>query len=307
MDNGAVQFAEINIDSSDADTTGKVGFATTDWPVYFKRDIFQTIVALKVLEITLPFSYYVVNSLTNVIPLRWNNIESFVTIPPGNYTPNEMVATVNPLLVTAIAAAGGGGTLVLSYSIISNKFTFTFGSAPANSRITFNVNAGPVADVAFPQNTPAYMLGFYINDNPFGTTFQNLAATTTAAATSNLSGPDYLVLRSNLAGHLGNNYTSTSVFTPAQGVSLATVPINVNRNEVVQWWNNTKEYFSIFPESISRMEFYFTTNDSLTPIEFNGRSFRIKLGVMFANSNVVSVQNNADGQRSSYVVNPYLV
>lgn len=307
LTNAAVQFAEINIDSRDADTSGRVGIATTDWPVFFKRDIFQTLVAFKVLEITLPFSYYIVNPLTNTIPLRWNNVQAFVTIPNGNYTPQEFITTVNPLLATAIATAGGGGSLVLSYSVITNRFTFTFTSAPANSRITFNRIQGPVADAEFPTNTPAYFMGFYTSDNPFGTTFQNLSATTTAATTQNISGPDYLVLRSNLGGFLGNNVTSTAVFTPSQGLSIATIPINVNRNEVVQWENNTKEYFSIFPEQLNRMEFYFTTRDSLIPIEFNGRGFRLKLGMLFANSNMTSIQSAADGQRSTIVATPYLV
>jgi len=306
MSNAAVEYAEISIDSRDADTSGQSGIATTDWPVFTKRDIFQTIVGMKVLEATVPFSYYTVNSLTNTLPLRWNNVESFITIPNGNYTPSEFIATLNPLIVTAIAAAGGGGTLVLSYTQTTNKFTFTFTGAPANSRITFNTILGPPADALFPTNHPGYLLGFYTSDNPFGTTYQNLSATTTAGTTANLSGPDYLVLRTNLAGNVGNNCTSTSVFTPSQGLTLATIPINVNRNEVVQWYNPVREYFSIFPIELTRMEFRFTTNDSLIPIQFNGRGFRIKLGLLVANTNVTSVQPTAGGQRSTIIASPYL-
>jgi len=306
MSSYGVQYCELNIDSRDADSSGDGG-PTTDWPVYFKRDFFQTIVGIKVLEVTLPFSYYTINSETNVLPLRWNDIPSFVTIPPGNYIPSELVSTINPLIATAITSAGGGGSLVLSYSTVTNLFTFTFTAAPADSRITFNINSGPPADATFPQNHPGYLLGFYLNDNVFGRTFMNFSSTTTAAATANLSGPDYLCLRSNLAGNLGNSNVSTSVNTPSQGLTIATFPVDVNRNEVIQWQNPIKEYFSIFPIDLTRMEFRFTEHNSLATLRLNGRSFRIKLALLCAQSNVSSVQNAGEGQRSTIVATPYLV
>jgi hypothetical protein len=75
--------------------------------------------ALSVVNASIPYSFYNINSNNNTIQWIEDPYISFIvhqySIPEGNYTINQLITTLNTLL----------SPLVLNYNSITNKITFT--------------------------------------------------------------------------------------------------------------------------------------------------------------------------------------
>lgn len=125
------------------------------------------VVRIDVRQIEFPYSFYTFNSLTNTFSF-YDSVLRIVTIPQGNYT----LSTISTELQTLMNAISSGYTVTYSY-------------------ITSNI-------------TIANATSFIVKGTGTANNYLGFANTDTASATSisgvnvaNLSGPNYLLLKSN--------------------------------------------------------------------------------------------------------------
>lgn len=267
-------------------TTNNAGLlGSTDYPVFNFQKMFGETVGFKVVDAQIPFSYYTVSSVlsNNTLAIKWNNVAYTLTIPDGNYTADEFVTMFNFAVAenTTLTAAN----IILSWGTTGNqqgKFTLKYIGTNAADYVDFAASSGIAKVMGFAPvqrvvgNNTMYLLGDYC---------------------ANLGGEDYIYLRSNIGAMLSEAVYSTTSTVATSNV-IAKIPVNVNRNEIIQWSNPSKEFFSIFPILLKRMTFWFTTKDSTDPIQFNGQPFALKLGLVNVLRNTTSMVQSG---QSNYV------
>lgn len=133
--NDSFQYFELELDSLDANGITPDGAVSyLDWPLFTWGRPLQSIAAMKVLEVQIPFSWYVFNSANNTFTLTESDGGGArtVTIPVGNYNTSSMIAA----LQTALDAASAN----------SHTYTVTFAgsslSAPDTEKFTISSDAG---------------------------------------------------------------------------------------------------------------------------------------------------------------------
>lgn len=243
--------------------------------------------AITLIDAQVPFSFYTLNSsFTSASPsgavpcltvkATGSGTVYQVGIAPGNYTSDELAST----LVTALTAAWANAFTV-TFSSITNKFTIS-----GTLAFTFDFASFTTATTTqFAMDKWATVLGFQKGIN----TLSGTSITSTLSA--NVGGEDYLYLRSNLGGALYESVYKTED-VPGDNDIIARIPINVNRNEIIQWLNPRREFFTYYPQNQTRYVFWFTFRDSKTPVEFNGQPFSLKIGLMTSVKNSVTIINS---------------
>jgi hypothetical protein len=165
--------------------------------------------------VSIPFSYYVVNSSNNVLTFLNPGIGSnstVITIPPGNYSFSQLQSTIQT-----------------SISAINSQFT-----------ITYNVNTGLYS---FSTTTQAFGLdasaSTSILSNLMGFLPQVYPASTSTITSTNvadLSGPKYLYVVSNALA-FQSEFEAISSNPNIRNVICA-IPVNVNSFEIIIYENH---------------------------------------------------------------------
>ena len=263
--NGNYDYNEFEIDSFDANQSFNSLYSISNWPRIFFGKPLENVVAVKVLQATIPFRYYVVNSSNNTFLLNATTI----TIPVGTYTSAEMVTTLGSLLSAALA-----GTVV-SYSdttmkfTISNTtptaFTLTFGSAGNNGQTNARLGHGSYAGVT------------------------SSTATQVAPNGAQLNGPPYLYLNSRNLGSMVHLYLNGDGLvnppsTGADGPQVCMIPVNATRGETITYNDpDPQKWFYTGSHNLSgNLDFYLTAGigSEQVPLDLNGSRFVIKLGIL---------------------------
>lgn len=159
----------ININSN---TRLNPGTSTSSNFTYTLNDNVDRCENIIIKNVEIPFTFYVINSTNNV--LTFNSAALSITITPGNYTTSSLAVELKTRMDTAFADI----TTVAAFSHITYLLTLTRGTA-------FNVDAA----VDQPTSTAAYMLGFRVSTAT--------ATSVTGDSIYNISGPNYICLRSN--------------------------------------------------------------------------------------------------------------
>lgn len=279
--NGNYDYNEFEIDSFDALQSFNSTYTISNWPRIFFGKPLDNVVAVKVLQATIPFTYYVVNSSNNTFLLNATTI----TIPVGSYTSAEMVTTLGSLLSAALA----GTTIAFSDSTmkftISNTvptaFTLTFGSAgnngQTNARLILGYNAGVTSS----------------------------SATQVAPNVAQLNGPPYLYLNSRSLGAMVHVYLNgdglvNSAGTGADGPQVCMIPVNTTRGNTITYTDpDPQKWFFTGSHNLSgNLDFYLTAGvgSEQVPLDLNGSRFVIKLGILQSraqgNDNLTSTRGN---------------
>jgi hypothetical protein len=146
--NDSLEYLEFEFDSFDSDRGINSNVSPLNWPLFLLGRPLTDIASIKILEVQIPFSYYVINSTNNTFIVQYAVGDSIttqqftVTIPVGNYTAASFRTAAN----TAIDAATGA-SWTLTYSNITNKISY---SAPQpalqafvidNSNNTFDLSS----------------------------------------------------------------------------------------------------------------------------------------------------------------------
>jgi hypothetical protein len=124
-----VKYAEFVFDSSNSTRAHDGQYSPIDWPTFLPGTPVNNVSALKILEVQIPFSYYVFTEENNTFTLL-ESPTSFavpltVTIPPGNYTADNFVSVAGTALTLASGQAGGSNTTYqASFDFANSKITF---------------------------------------------------------------------------------------------------------------------------------------------------------------------------------------
>ncbi len=187
--NDSLQYTEFEFDSLAAQYSMNAGgYSAYDWPVFLMGKPLTNVAALKVLEVQIPFSYYVFNSKNNTFTLTESDGGGprTVTIPVGNYTSSSIGST----LATALnSASANSHTYSVAYSAVDYKLTITSNAGGAN---TFTLTFGTATDPGW--TNPRLWLGFNGGDNV--STLQTLVA----PLVLQITGPNYAYVNSITIG-----------------------------------------------------------------------------------------------------------
>lgn len=202
----AVINSEKKINASGVETSSNFTFT-------FNKDITR-ITDIIIESVQIPYSFYAINALNNVLTFNRGTVS--ITIPPGNYSTSGLCIT----LIALINAAFNDNSTKVIFTYSTYTLTITRG-------ISFNVDAAK--DI--PASTASRVLGFTISTAT--------AMSVTGNATINISGPNYILLTSNLLTHPINHqmlYADNSYANV-----LVTMPIDASPGDII----NLREKVSV--------------------------------------------------------------
>ena len=290
--NDYLEYYEIYLDSLDATTSADSSTSSVDWPVFTLTTPIPNLAAIKVIEVQIPFSFYIVNSTNNDFNVIVGGVTTTVIVPIGNYNSS----TLTTALQTALNSAGTGLTFTVTFSGMNsapNTGKFTFGATG-----NFSFQFGTSASDAGIYNV-RYILGFN------GGTIASTANTLVAPNVANIAGPNYLYLNSRAIGPTLNSLLpggAVNLTGGAQGPQIAKIPINVQPGGVIYWsdpdplfWFNLNNL-----PLLTQFDLYLTVGNNAQPLptSLNGLSFSVKLGIL---RNKITVEQTYSGQTSTTV------
>jgi len=280
--NDSLRYYEFELDSLDASNSNSLGVASTDWPVFLLggKQPLTNIAAIKILEVQIPFSWYVFcaeNTQQNANGTQWTLNETggvtnaYPAIAIGNYAGGTALASA---LQTALNAVSSN--YVVTYTAQTQKLTFT----TTKSGVTaFSFSFG--ASTNSGNTNPRLFMGF-----PGGTTSSSGLTLESPNATL-AGGPSYLYVNSSRLGPLTSLYLPQGAFNLGggnAGPQIAKIPVSVNPGSFINWQDpDPQKWFDLenLP-LLNQVDFYLTLGNTTTqvPLRLNGLSFSLKLGIV---------------------------
>jgi len=275
-------YSEYSFDSSQATVPAVSTAAIRDWPQFIFGRVLKDIAAVKVLEVEIPFAWYVFNTTNNFFSLIENgtsvSVGIPVTIPVGNYNATTLATTLAAILTAASAASGGSFVYTVTYNTTTGKFTFSNNDPGVSTNFWFSnsvsiMNRDLRDYLGFPQNV---FIVSSTGPNP----------TLSSAGPASVTGPNYLFVESNTLGGTVELYLPVGVGSSGNlGPELAKVPINTQPGGVIFWQDpDPQKWFYVGGiNNLDRIDIFLklgSTYGGQTPLQLNGQSFSIKLGVL---------------------------
>lgn len=281
--NDNLQYFEFSFDSLDTNQTVSSTVSSRDWPLFLLNRPLSNVAAIKILEVQIPFTYYVFNSTNNTFTLTENVGPTVtVTIPIGNYSSTSMCSVLSTVMSSVspnartytVTYAGASSTqpntgkFIISSSWNTSTFTLNFGTSEGDK-------------------DPSLWLGF----NP-GANRSTTQGVLVAPNVASITGPNYLYLNSRRMGPLCNMFLpegADKLGNGTMGPQMVKIPVNVQPNGVIFWQDpDPQKWFDL--ENLTHManiDFYFTMGNTSaqTPLQFNGQSFSLKLGILIYKRN----------------------
>lgn len=290
--NDNYEYYEFQLDSLDATSSFTSADAATDWPLFevAAKGPLENIAAIKILEVQIPFSWYVFNTVNqNFVLKEVGRPDVIVTIPIGNYTADQLCT----VLATALTSASlSSHTYSIVYTSNIQKFTF-YNNSNLNEPFTFTFGAPSGVPGVQPNSgnrNPRLWIGF----PPGSTTSQTYL--TSGPHKGNVllspnaqlvSGPNYLYLNSTKIGSDMDVYLPAGAFNLGggkAGVQIAKIPITDNSSGIIYWKDPDPQKWFRYDQlqSLNTFDFYLTLGNttSQTPLQLNGLSFSLKLGIL---------------------------
>lgn len=288
------RYYEIYLDSLDADSSTDAYFDKTDWPLFSLATPIQNLAALKILEVQIPFSFYVFNNSNNTFLLTDSTVtNAVVTIPIGNYSTNTMIDQLKISLELV-----SGNTYTITYSGMGETPSTQKFKIVSSDNTGFSFIFGTAIDTGI--TNPRLFLGFDAGIN--ASTGNTLNAPNVAL----VSGPNYLYLNSKFLGPPCTNLLprgAVNLGAGTAGPQLAKIPINVQPGGVIYW--NDENPLMWFPlenlNLISQFDLYITVGNNNRPsvTRLNGLSFSVKLGLLQNKEIVDKIQGQGGGYPGS--------
>lgn len=207
----------------------------------------QKVRKIKVANVVVPVTYYVVNSNNNTFSWEEDAGGGAITstLTPGNYTSTTFATQLKTQMD---ADTNNAATYTITVSTSTNKMT---------------ISAGANFSIAVANSSK--LTGF--------SSASSSATSHVGADIVNLAGANQLYLRSNIATRIDTQSVikNDKIFNNV----LAVVPINVNTFDFVFKSYDYTQYFDSDID-IQDLDFYFT-DDSDTQIDFNGAPFSLSI------------------------------
>ncbi len=284
-------YTEFEFDSGQATSANNPQFSKTDWPVFLIGRPLNNVAAIKVLEVQIPFTYYVFfavqggnggsgnHFLLQEYPGGVGGPTVVVTLTPGNYTVSDLIAQLQFSLSTV---SPNGWAYTVTYAPITQKLTITSNGGNGSH---FNLAFGN--DINDPGwLNPRLWLGFFggVNVSTIGAGAG--PPTLVSPFVLQVTGPNYLFLNSYSLGPLCKLYLPANYQAGGQvssdGTQLAKIPVTVQPGGVNYWSDPAPQYwFDLENQSnIAQLDFYLTMGTNPQPITLNGATFSLKLGIL---------------------------
>jgi len=291
--NDTLKYTEFEFDSLTAGVAADSKYSPQDWPLFLLGKPLSNVAAIKVLDAQIPFSFYIFNPTNNTFTLTETVSASpssaTVTIPIGNYTST----TILPALILALHTASPHSfTYTVTYS--STNYLLTFACSDTVNGDTFALTFGTATDIG--QSNPRLWLGFTpgVSTSSVVTSSTAYTATLTAPNVIQLTGPNYIYICSRYLGQMvrlylpaGSNQGNYNY--GADGPQICRLPLSVNSGFVIDYTDpDPQKWFDLENlTNFAQVDFYCTmgTMQETVPIDFNGSSFSLKLGILI-NDNV---------------------
>lgn len=293
--NNSLEYTEFEFDSFDCKQAYNSDYKITDWPNFYLGKPLDNVAALKVLEAQIPYTFYLFNSKNNTFQL-----EEFtdggttpsaivdIVLEPGNYTAVTIVTALND----ALNAASPNG---FSYSTVfkAPQLKLAISNNDIEADNYFSLKFGDVNDAG--ATNPRIWLGFGAGDNisTINTGSAN-SSIVTAPNVIQLTGPNYVYICSRRFGslihlYLPGNGVVNPVDAGADGPQIAKIAMTSGVGTVCDWQDpDPQKWFDTGNSIIAgNIDFYVTigTAGYDVPVEFNGASFSLKLGILTSTSN----------------------
>lgn len=292
---GNLRYYEFEIDSAAADYGMTANSAVRDWPLFKlggKKPL-ENIAGIKILEAEIPFSWYIFNSINNTFVLtETGQAPVNVTIPIGNYTVGQMTTLLGQILTNASPSTF---VYTVTFDSTIQKFIYANGAGVTTPfAFTFGVE-GDSGD-SNPRNFLGFPSGTTVSQffDPVGPPIGNYLVSPRVLS---ITGPNYLYVNSFKMGNLTDLYVPLTADTLTRGNAgpqMAKVPVNVQPGGTIYWQDPSPSMFFDLENlnSLTEIDFFLSLgNSSQVPLQLNGQSFSLKLGILvneFTNSSVSS-------------------
>jgi hypothetical protein len=278
-DVAGLSYYEIILDSRDASNKYDPAYTSLDYPSFDlggKLQL-QKIAYMKVIEASIPFTYYTVNSDNNAITLSDSSGVFSITLAPGTYSPSAMIAE----LTAKFAATPTIYTYTVTYNPADLSFSVFNGAAVSNPfTITFSLG----------RDTLGVVLGFPQGAQTSQTFNAGAGGNRLAGGASELLGTNFLYVNSNAIGNEMDMFlpVGSSQFGNG-GPQMAVIPTEGltfgddfhYQDPAPTLWYDMRDI-----ESLTKMDLFITDGGSQRILKFNGRGYMIKLGVLLADKAV---------------------
>lgn len=289
------EYTELELCSFDSLDPFNSTYRIENWPLFFLGKTISRIAAIKIIEVEIPFTYYVFTSFNNSFELQeysggsWSASQT-VTIPVGNYSVAEILDTLASILT---AASTGAWVYTVEFTSRTNKLTITNTMSVAGEqfRLVFGDPAGNDQGLTNPRRWLGFTKG-YNTSTVFPTT-----CTLEASDCLTLNGWHYAYINSVALSPItkiilpGNGIVNPAE-SGADGPQIARIPLMVEPGGICTWQDPdpTKWFPTNDIDFSNAIDFYVSlgTNDPKVPVDFNGGTFSIKLGILQNRGNQVT-------------------
>jgi hypothetical protein len=274
------EYFELVLDSYYCDTSFGPNYDSKNFPVFYLNRKLDDIVAMKILEVNIPNSYYNVNTgLTpsgqisgepQIFVEEFNELHvlttsEYVLLDPGYY--NENTITVN------FDQVFSNSSLPHTYTLTWNQNTrkFIISSSIANNGHYFKMTFYYLDLLGFTTEV--------IYESIYKSNVSD--ATLTAPEISNFY-PLYYYVNSNALGSLFN-IVLPATNNESYKVISKIAALNTVVGQATHWQEPCPDkWFPLNEVNLNgRLDFFISTNnDIFQPIRFNGRGFSIKIGIL---------------------------
>lgn len=267
--NDLYEHNELHLDSSARDS------GTNDEPAFTISPPLQNVLAIKVVSVQIPFSYYVFNSTNNTFSLNIESTQQLVTIPPGNYTSSQLAAALQEALNLAYPAG---------------QFTITF--LPTTQQLLFRATKPFwfefLLDDDKPYNTAQAMLGFDTSTASSITVSTGTLYELKAPGVCLVTGPNYLVLTGSPATRIARSMRLNGS-TSAHPTPLAIIPVNANPWDIIEYTDATPGYAIDMADGLlQHIQLGLVYGGTNVPVTLNGAPWKVFLQILTERETSVS-------------------
>jgi hypothetical protein len=241
--NDSLAYIELELDSRDAlsspftiqqpptfSTSVTEVVNTTDWPQFVLSRPLANVAAIKILEVQIPFSYYVISQENSSFTLVELGASCAVVLPSGNYTATTLCTALATALTTASTTYGASKVYTVTYNTTSGRLSVVVTLAG-----TFQLVFGPDGNTG--NTNPRLWLGFNQSQSSTGS-FGAFPKTIVAPNCLKITGPDYLYINSSLLGPQTTIYLpggAANLGSGSIGPQMAKIPVNVQPGGIITW------------------------------------------------------------------------